>query len=217
MQTIEAVLFDPVGCLAEFPATPFNEIAVRLFDLREEASNSGSGAYWQLLDLMQSSGQALSASDAQLAERLELEAVESVDLYEDVAPALTELTAMGIVLMVASSLSTAAVTRFLEKFSLTGFFAAVWSRDSAGGVKAAPLAMAVDSASLRREHVMALVDTTESIEVAKEVGVNSILMINDYAEGKRLAMQRPTGGIVSLHELPHAIRLVAETAKAPRS
>jgi len=42
-----------------------------------------------------------------------------------------------------------------------------------------------------------------------------MLMFNDYDEGKRLAMLGPSGGIVSLHELPDAIRLVAEGAKVP--
>ena len=36
-------------------------------------------------------------------------------------------------------------------------------------------------------------------------------------EGRRLAMHPPTGGIVSLAELPDAIRLVAENAKLAKS
>jgi hypothetical protein len=51
---------------------------------------------------------------------------------------------------------------------------------------------------------------------AKETRANAILMFNDYEEGKRLAMHRPTGAIVSLHELPAAIRFVAEGARVPR-
>ena len=62
---------------------------------------------------------------------------------------------------------------------------------------------------------MALVDTAGGVAAAKEIGVNSILMINEYEEGRRLAMQDPTGAIVSLHELPDAIRFVAEHAKIP--
>ena len=34
---------------------------------------------------------------------------------------------------------------------------------------------------------------------------------------KRLAMLEPTGAIVSLHELPDAIRFVAEGTRAPRA
>jgi phosphoglycolate phosphatase-like HAD superfamily hydrolase len=213
MQIIKAVVFEPVGCLAEFRPKEFEEIAASLFDLKESASKSGSGAYWLLLDLMQQSRKNLTASETHVAERLELQAVERVDLYEDVVPALAELKAMGITLLVASSLSAVAVTRFLDKFSLHDVFSAVWTRDNAGGVKSAPLAKAIQSAGLQPAHVMALVDTIDSLNVAKEIGANSILMINDYDEGRRLALQAPTGGIVSLHELPDAIRFVAESAK----
>jgi phosphoglycolate phosphatase-like HAD superfamily hydrolase len=213
MRIIKAVLFEPVGCLAEFGAEEFNQIAANLFDLNETAGTSGSKAYWQLLALMQKSGRTLSARETTMAEGLELQAVERVDLYEDVAPALSQLKAMGITLLIASSLSAVAVTRFLGKFSLDDFFSAVWTRDNAGGVKAAPLAKAMESGSFRPEHVMSLVDTVDSMEVAKAMGVNSILMINDYDEGRKLAMHAPTGGIVSLNELPDAIRLVAESAK----
>jgi phosphoglycolate phosphatase-like HAD superfamily hydrolase len=128
-------------------------------------------------------------------------------------PALTELRAMSISLLIASSLSGAAVSRFLDKFSLRDFFSAVWSRDNAGGVKAAPLAKALEEGSLEPDQVMALVDTVESVAAAKAVGANSILMIDEPDEARKLAMQAPTGGIVSLHELPDAIRLVAENAK----
>jgi phosphoglycolate phosphatase-like HAD superfamily hydrolase len=108
------------------------------------------------------------------------------------------------------------VKHFLEKSSLTQYFNAVWSRTNAGGVLTEPLNRAVASAALDPERVMSLADTEEGLNVAKEVGVNSILMINDYDDGRRLAMHPPTGGIVSLAELPDAIRLIAENAKAPR-
>ena len=52
MQTIEGLLFEPVGCLAEFPSAPFHEIAVSLFGRKGNASPSGSRAYWHLLNLM---------------------------------------------------------------------------------------------------------------------------------------------------------------------
>jgi len=80
-------------------------------------------------------------------------------------------------------------------------------------VKAAPVRKAIESAACEPEHMMCLVDTQDGIELARSVGVNSILMIDDPDEGRRLAMLGPTGGIVSLHELPDAIRLVAESAK----
>jgi phosphoglycolate phosphatase-like HAD superfamily hydrolase len=215
MRVIRAVLVEPVGCLAEFPSEEFNEIAGALLGSGAPPAESGSDAYWQLLDLIEQNENGLAASNAAIAEELELQAVDRVHLYEDVAPALAALKAMDITLVIASSLSTPAVSRFLEKFSLTPFFSGVWTRDNAGGVKAAPLRKALERAGVQPEHVICLVDTADGIELATRVGVNSMLMFNDYDEGKRLAMLGPSGGIVSLHELPDAIRLVAEGAKVP--
>jgi phosphoglycolate phosphatase-like HAD superfamily hydrolase len=152
-----------------------------------------------------------------MAEVLELQAVEQARLYEDVAPALEELKSMGVDLLIASSLSTAAVSRFLDKSSLAVFFSAVCTQDSAGGIKAVPIAKAIESAAIPPDYAMVLVDTIDSIQMAKQMRTNSILMINDYDQGKRLAGQDPTGAVVSLHELPDAIRFVVENAKLPHA
>lgn len=213
MRAIKAVLIEPVGCLAEFPAEEFNEIAGSLFESGGPSGLTGSEAYWQLLDLMDQTGNALTPSNAAIAEELELQAIDRVHLYEDVAPALAALKAMDITLLIASSLSATAVNRFLEKFSLAPYFSGVWTRDDAGGVKAAPVLKAIENAGVPPEHVIYLVDSADGIELARRVGVNSMLMFNDYDEGKRLATLGPTGAIVSLHELRDAIRLVAEGAK----
>jgi phosphoglycolate phosphatase-like HAD superfamily hydrolase len=215
MRIVKAVLVEPVGCLAEFPAEEFNEIAGSLFQSWAASGLSGSEAYWQLLDLMEETGVGLTASNAAIAEELELQAIDRVQLYEDVAPALAALEAMEIELVIATSLSTTAVNRFLEKFSLAPYFSGVWTRDNAGGVKAAPILKAIETVGVPPEQVMCLVDTADSIELANRVGVNSMLMFNDYDEGKRLAMLGPTGGIVSLHELPDAIRLVTSRFPTP--
>ena len=209
MQSIEGILFEPVGCLAEFPSEQFLEIAVQVFDRRKKASQSGSRSYWHLLNLIEAANQKLDESNKQLIEALEVQAVAAASAYEDVVPALSELKAMGVKLFIASSLSNAAIAHFLERNFLNGFFTAVWSRDNAGGVKAAPLAAAVSGASLKPEQVMFITDTAEGLKVAKTVGVHSILMMNDPDEARRLAMRDPAGGIVSLHELPDFIRLVA--------
>jgi phosphoglycolate phosphatase-like HAD superfamily hydrolase len=213
MQIIKAVIFEPVGCLAEFRADEFDAIAARLFE-EADVSPAGSEAYWNLLFRIEATGKQLDASQLQMAETLELQAVENAKLYEDVVPALDELKSMGVDLLVASSLSDAAVKRFLEKSSIGSYFSSVWTRDNAGGIKAAPLKKAIESAQIPPTHAMVLVDTVDSIRLAKQVGANSILMINDYDQGKRLAGQDPTGAIVSLHELPDAIRFVVENAKA---
>ena len=128
MQIVKAVFFEPVGCLAEFSAKEFDEIAASVFKFEGSAGRSGSEAYWRLLDLMQKSENKLTQAETRTVEGLELQAVEGVDLYEDVAPALSTLKAMSISLLVTSSLSAVAVSRFLEKFSLTPFFSAVWTR-----------------------------------------------------------------------------------------
>ena len=216
MQPIHAVCFEPVGCLAEFAADEFNDIAARVFKLTDAPYSAGSEAYWRVLELMQQSGNALTPPQQRLIENLEVRAAEKASMYEDVVPALAELKEMNLTLLIASSLSAAAVSRFLERFSLNGFFSAVWTRDNAQGVKAVPLAKAMETAGLQPEHVMALADTIDGLTAAKEARANAILMFNDYEEGKRLAMHGPTGAIVSLHELPAAIRFVAEGAKVPR-
>src|SRR5258708_1838681 len=169
MQTIQAILLEPVGCLAEFPSEPFHEIAVRWFGRKGKASKSGSRSYWHLLNLMETAGKPLDAGERGLVEALEAEAVAGASVYEDVAPALAELKAMGIQLFIASSLSAAAVARFLERGSLAEFFSGVWNRDSAGGIKAAPLHRAIERASLEPERTMFLADTGEGLKVARSV------------------------------------------------
>jgi len=209
MQIIQGILFDPVGCLAEFPSEPFNEIAARLFGRKKKPSKSASRLYWHLLNLMEDPDHEPAESDRKLIEKLETQAVEAAVVYEDVIPALSELKAMNIKLVIASSLSNGAVMRFIDKSALNGIFSAVSSRDNAGAVKAAPLRAALEMASLNPEHAMFLTDTAEGLKVANALGLNSILMMNDPDEAMRLAAQDPSGGIVSLHELPDFIRLVA--------
>ena len=215
MQAIEGVLFEPVGCLAEFPSGPFLEIAFRLFGRKRKTSQSGSRSYWHLLNLMQSASKKLEESERQRVEALEVQAVAGASVYADVVPALSELKSMSVKLFIASSLSGAAISRFLDRYSLNQFFSAVWSRDNAVGVKAAPLQAAIVDASLKPEQVMFIADTLEGLKVAQTVGVHSILMMNDPDEARRLALHNPSGGIVSLHELPDFIRLVAAENSSP--
>jgi phosphoglycolate phosphatase-like HAD superfamily hydrolase len=211
MQPIEAILFEPVGCLAEFPPDPFLEIAARLFGRERKPSQSGSRAYWHLLNLLESSEKPLDDSARELLARFELEAVNAVGCYEDVAPALAQLKAMGIQLLIASSLSGAAVQLFVEKNSLSELFSGIHTRDSANGIKAAPLKNAIANTSCPVETIGYLTDTLEGLKLAQSVGVASILMMNDPDEARRLAMHNPSAGIVSLHELPDFLRLLTAT------
>lgn len=209
MQAIEAILLEPVGCLAEFPVEPFHEIAVRFFGRKGKPSPSASRSYWHLLNLMESAATPFDEQERATIEALEAEAVESASMYEDVAPALAELQSMGIRLLATSSLSKSALTAFLERNSLSRFISGVWSRDDAGGVKTAPLERAIQEASLTPKHVMFITDALAGLKIAESVGVQPVLMMNDPDESMRLAMQNPAGGIVSFHELPDFVRLVA--------
>jgi phosphoglycolate phosphatase-like HAD superfamily hydrolase len=209
MQNIEALLLEPVGCLAEFPSAPFHEIAVRLFDRKRKAGLSASAIYWYVLNLIESSRTPLDVEKKRIAETLEVEAVDAATLYEDVVPALAELKSMGIRLFVATSLSRRATSKFIERNSLGEFLSGVCTRDDAAGVKSAPIICALSGASLSRESTMFLTDTLEGIKAARSAGVHPILMMNDPDEAQRLAMHNPAGGVVSLHEMPDFLRLLA--------
>ena len=209
MQDIDAILFDPVGSLAEFPPEPFVEIAMRVFGRALPAVESGSQAYWAVLKLLDASKGALQAEARAMIEACELEAVDRASVYEDSAPALAELKALGIRLMIASSLSEAALGRFLANTSLVEMFADRSSRDTSGGVMHAPLAKAIAVRSLIPDRVMVVTDTADGLRAAKQVGANAILMMNDPDEAMRLTAHEPAGGIVSLHELPDFVRFVA--------
>jgi beta-phosphoglucomutase-like phosphatase (HAD superfamily) len=221
MESIKAVLLEPVGCLAEFAPDAFNRAAADLFGARPDAEASGSQAYWRLMGLMDE--RPLSGADlARLAE-LEVAAVEHADLYEDALPALAELKSLGVATVLASSLSRAAVTRFIERHALADLLAAAVTRDEAGGVMGKVLSAVIQKAQFVPSHVMALADTAQGLAIAQQLGLNAMLMINDYDEGRALAERNPAGGIVSLAELPDALRLIEQrsgiraTARAPHA
>jgi len=224
MNLIQAILFEPVGCLAEFPAAPFHEIAARFFDPRKRArrqapSQSGSRSYWHLLNLIEAAEPLQFEANRAAIEALEIQAAAAAAVYEDVVPALAELHAMGIQVLLTSSLSSRAVGRFLES-PLRECFSAVWDRDSAAGLKAVPLSRALAASSVPPEHAMFLVDTAEALKVSGMLGINAVLMMNDPDEARRLALHNPaggpSGGIVSLHELPDFLRVIQAQNAAAR-
>jgi phosphoglycolate phosphatase-like HAD superfamily hydrolase len=146
MQIIEAVLFEPVGCLAD--------------------------------------------------------SIDDTAPFEDVIPALTELKGMGIRLAIASLISSDAVKSFIERAGLKDFFDVVCTGEAA-------LPQALAAITVEPGHAMFLTATEQGLDLANSLGVNSILMMNDPDEAMRLSEHNPSGGIVSLHELPDFIRLVA--------
>jgi beta-phosphoglucomutase-like phosphatase (HAD superfamily) len=193
IDAIDAVLFEPVGALAEFP--------------------EGSRRYWDRVSALESKAAPLSADDRTRLESFEIEAVEQAVLYEDAGPALSELSALGITLIASSSLSEIALTRFLERASLTHLFRDRWSRDTTAGVGALVLMKAVTAGHLEPSRVLFLADTEAGVRAAQKAGVNPILMMNDPDEAMRLTACNPAGGIVSLHELPDFVRLVAARSR----
>ena len=212
MRVIDAILFEPVGCLAEFSREEFREIALQVFGRPSPPGLTASGAYWHLLNVMAAADNArrlVRPSIDAIVEGFERAAVRRARPYEDVAPSLSELKALGVALIVASSLSTVAVTSFLETHSLRRYFTDVWTRDTAGGVKHVPLAKALAGRALEPARVMFVTDTADGLDAAKQVGVNSMLMMNDPDEAMKLTEHNPAGGIVSLHELPDFVRLVS--------
>jgi beta-phosphoglucomutase-like phosphatase (HAD superfamily) len=221
MDSIKAVLFEPVGCLAEFRPDEFDSAAADLFGESQDPGATGSQAYWRLLGLM--GERPLAAESLLRLQELELRAVEHADLYEDVRASLDELKALGIGTIVATSLSRAAVMRFIERHALADMVAGLVTRDEAGGVMAKVLQSVLEQISLDPGHVMALADTAEGLAAAKQLGLNAMLMINDYDEGRALAERNPAGGIVSLAELADALRLIEQrsglraSARAPRA
>ena len=220
MDSIKAVLIEPVGCLAEFAPEEFRA-AAEDFAMTAEAVTTGSRAYWRLIRHIEK--QAVSAQMLSRLEAFELRAVEQAELYEDVHASLAALRPLGVSAILASSLSRAAVMRFVERHALSDLLAGVITRDEAGGVGARVLRCAIERAALDPKRVIALADTAEALDLIKQQGLNAMLMINDYDEGRALAERHPAGGIVSLAELPDALRLIEQrtglrtTARAPRA
>ncbi len=203
MEAIKAVLLEPVGCLAEFGPEAFNT-AAQLYGAADPAPTA-SLAYWRLIELMQQ--QPGRAADPT---QFELGAVEQADLYPDVAPALAELRELGVATILASSLSRAAVDRFIARFSLTDLLAGAIARDEAGGGGDKLLRHTLAHIPVAPRQIMMLVDTADGMALAKQHGLAAMLMINDYDEGRALAALNPSGGIVSLAELPDALRVIEQ-------
>jgi len=212
VDTIKAVLFEPVGCLAEFRADEFNKASAELLAAAPDPSASGSQAYWRLLSLLAPRYGALSKAESERLQGFELEACEHADLYPDVGACLEELKQIGVAAYIVSSMSRAAVARFIEQFSLADMLTGVIAREDAQGVADAPLRRAIAETKLDPARLMVLVETAEAIAVANSLRLNAMLMINDYDEGRLLAERSPAGGLVSLAELPDALRLIEQRA-----
>jgi beta-phosphoglucomutase-like phosphatase (HAD superfamily) len=107
---------------------------------------------------------------------------EQGEMFEDAAPALAELSALGVKLIAVTTLSEAELTK------------------------------AVTEAALSADRVICLTDTEQGLRAARAAGVQPVLMMNDPDEAMRLTSLNPAGGIVSLHELPDLVRLILTRA-----
>ncbi|HEY7297023.1 MAG TPA: HAD hydrolase-like protein [Xanthobacteraceae bacterium] len=212
LQSITAVMLEPVGCLAEFRAHEFNLAARELLAASDPDPASGSQAYWRLLGLVEKAGAGLDAARLARLEQFELAAVEAADLYEDVTPSLEKLRSAGQRAYLVSSLSRRALDRFIGRFSLAEQFAGSVSRTEAGNATAQPLGHAMAQFSLDPPQAIYLVDTADALEMSKQVGVNALLMINDYDEARALSERSPAGGVVSLAEVADALALIEQRA-----
>jgi beta-phosphoglucomutase-like phosphatase (HAD superfamily) len=121
----------------------------------------------------------MKAIDAVLFDPVGVIVDEQGHAYEDAAPALAELAALGVTMIEVASVSEAALRR------------------------------AVVDASLSPDRVICLTETEQGVRAAKAAGVHAVLMMNDPDEAMKLTALDPAGGIVSLHELPDFVRFVA--------
>jgi beta-phosphoglucomutase-like phosphatase (HAD superfamily) len=126
------------------------------------------------------------AVDAVLFEPAGILVDERGDMYEDVAPALAELEALGVKMIAVTSLSESELTK------------------------------AVAGAALSADRVICLTDSEEGLRAARAAGVHPVLMMNDPDEAMRLTSLNPAGGIVSLHELADFVRFVVAGASNVR-
>jgi phosphoglycolate phosphatase-like HAD superfamily hydrolase len=139
-------------------------------------------------------------------------AIARAELYEDVAASLQQLRSMDVSAYLVSSLSRQAVDRFIARFALADIFAGSVTRDEAQGVMSLPLRRAIEMTAHDPRRIIVLVDTAAALEISQQQGLNALLMINDYDEGRALAERHPAGGIVSLAELPDALALIEQRA-----
>ncbi len=105
--------------------------------------------------------------------------------YDDAAPALAALDALGMKVITVLSLSESELKR------------------------------AVLNAGVAADRVICLTDSEHGIRAARRAGMQPVLMMNDPDEAMRLTALNPAGGIVSLHELPDFVRVVNRDTRRP--
>lgn len=121
----------------------------------------------------------MKAIDAILFDPVGILVDEHGEAFEDAAPALAELRALGVSVIEVASLHDE------------------------------ELARAIRDASLSPDRVICLTDSEPGLRAARAVGLQPVLMMNDPDAAMRLTALNPAGGIVSLLELPDFVRFVS--------
>jgi hypothetical protein len=116
--------------------------------------------------------------------------------FEDVAPALAELKAMGIQLLFSAAPSLAAPQPSAPQP------ATLQSRDRQGAFS-------------DPSETLYITDNAQGLAKAKSAGMIPILLMHDPDEAMRLVANNPAGGTVSLLELPDFIRFVSAQPTTP--
>lgn len=129
--------------------------------------------------------------------------------YEDAAPALAELKALGIRLIATSSLLPRELTSFLDSSGLIEFFDDVRVVESSTDGHSVMLREVVSALEIAPDHALFVTTTADGLAAARAAGVHGILMMNDPDEAMKLTAHNPAGGIVSLLELPDLVRFVS--------
>ena len=126
----------------------------------------------------------MKAIDAILFDPVGILVDERGEAYEDAAPALAELDALGVKVIAVAAVSEPELSK------------------------------AVADAALSADRVVCLTHTEQGVRAARAAGVQPVLMMNDPDEAMRLTSLNPAGGIVSLHELPDLVRLIVARSSA---
>ena len=128
---------------------------------------------------------------------------ELVELYPGTLDALTQLSASGVVLTIASSKITSAVEAALRHFDIGRFFAyVVGGEQVAHGKPASDMVDRVlEFTGRSREEALMVGDTTFDVEMAHNAGIDSCAVTYGNQPRGQLALVRPTYLAASIQEV----------------
>jgi phosphoglycolate phosphatase-like HAD superfamily hydrolase len=201
-------VIDPIGVLAEFNPSDFQEVGIIYNTHGNERFKEPFRSYWHLLARVQNSSPSLSAFDANQVKNFEFEAIANAKLYADAISSLKELQSRGVKLSIASCLSIDSLNEFLDVFSLRQFFLSVSGRESLNDSLTSLLVRALSEGQMKPEETVFVADNDFGICLAGEVKTKFMLIINSYDQARKIIESGCSSAIVSLLELPNAIKLI---------